>query len=121
MQEFIKGPKIQSIKQADHSKDGYIIAQSATKNGKMLAVPKDGIKNYPCLLFNASSNIGKFKGFQVKIPQEKAYLSEPMNERMVAFTLRVILIAETHVQREGEEVIGVGASVSRVIGDTFKD
>ena len=40
---------------------------------------------------------------------------------MVAFTLRVILIAETHVQREGEEVIGVGASVSRVIGDTFKD
>ena len=87
----------------------------------MLAVPKDGIKNYPCLLFNSSSSIGKFKGFKVKIPQERYYLSEPNNERMVAFTLRVILIAETHLQREGEEVIALGASVSRVIGDTFKD
>ena len=86
----------------------------------MLALPKDGIMNYPCLMFNASSSIGKFKCFKVKIGQGKNYFSHPDNERKVALTLRVILIAETHIEQEGD-TLHVNASVSRVIGDTFKD
>ena len=97
--ELIGGPKLSGLQSAPQCPAGYLFARNATKEGQLLAFPKLGFE-YPCLKFSMK-NTGKLKSFRIIVPPDRDYVRDlVVNERKVAFTLRLILLAESVTSEE---------------------
>ena len=95
--EFLKKPSRTYLKMEKHCPDGYLMARSATKEGKILAFPKSGFENgFACLIFDVSK-VGSFKSFKINIPDDRMYEHSPDEtiELKVALSLNLTMLAET--------------------------
>ena len=121
MASFVTAPKRKMLKSISPCPNGYLFVRSATKQGEILAFPKDEFTEYPCLLFKtAGKSRGGYKSFKVKVDDQHsrtAYESYPEQtiERQVALSYKLIIVAET-IENQDKMMV-----VTRIVGDKFLD